>query len=71
MEEASRRAKNEYKEMEEKKRIGKRKHVADNLDDSENFVGVRKRVKGGDGGKGRSRGGGGGGGKFGGKKRGR
>ena len=70
MEEASRRAKNEYKEMEEKKRIGKRKHVADNFDDSESFVGVRKRVKGGDGGRGRSRGGGGGG-KFGGKKRGR
>ena len=69
MEEASRRAKNEYKEMEEKKRLHKRKHAADNFDDSENYVGVRKRVKGGDGG-GRSRGGGGGG-KFGGKKRGR
>ena len=67
VEEASRRAKNEYKEMEEKKRIGKRKHLADNFEDSENFVGVRKRVKGGgDGGGGKSRGGGG---KFGGKKK--
>ena len=45
VEEASRRAKMEYKEMEEKKRVGKRKHLnADNnFDDSENFVGVRKR----------------------------
>ena len=56
VEEAGRRAKNEYKEMEESRRKRKRGDAADNFDDSENFVGVRKRVKGGGEGGGRGRG---------------
>eukprot|EP00095_Tigriopus_kingsejongensis_P006448 maker-scaffold384_size188899-snap-gene-0.33 protein:Tk06448 transcript:maker-scaffold384_size188899-snap-gene-0.33-mRNA-1 annotation:"probable atp-dependent rna helicase ddx47-like" len=54
--EATRIAKMELKDMEEKKKTGRKRkfgngETADDFDDSENFVGVRKRVKGGGDGK--------------------